>query len=151
MAIVGESGCGKSTFARILMGLTQATGGSIELKGLELSRLTVTRRARETIRSLQMIFQNPFDTLNPARTVGAQIARVIRKLGVQRAERAIRERMFELLDLVKLPRDIALRHCANCREGRNSASAWRAPSPAIPPWSWRTNRCRRSTCRCRLL
>ena len=110
VAIVGESGCGKSTFARILMGLTQATGGSIELKGLELSRLPVTRRARETIRSLQMIFQNPFDTLNPARTVGAQIARVIRKLGVQREERAIRERMFELLDLVKLPRDIALCH-----------------------------------------
>ena len=66
VAIVGESGCGKSTFARILMGLTQATGGSIELEGLELSRLPVTRRARETIRSLQMIFQNPFDTLNPA-------------------------------------------------------------------------------------
>ena len=67
-------------------GTHPATGGSIELKGLELSRLPVTRRARETIRSLQMIFQNPFDTLNPAQTVGAQIARVIRKLGVQREE-----------------------------------------------------------------
>jgi peptide/nickel transport system ATP-binding protein len=109
VAIVGESGCGKSTFARILMGLTQATDGSIDLKGLELSRLPVTRRSHETIRSLQMIFQNPFDTLNPSHTVGAQIARVIRKLGVQHDEHAIRERTFELLDLVKLPRDIALR------------------------------------------
>jgi peptide/nickel transport system ATP-binding protein len=109
VAIVGESGCGKSTFARILMGLTQATGGSIEFNGLELSRLPVTRRSRETIRSLQMIFQNPFDTLNPSHTVGAQIARVIRKLGVHRDENAIRERVFELLDLVKLPRDFGKR------------------------------------------
>jgi peptide/nickel transport system ATP-binding protein len=109
LAIVGESGCGKSTFARILMGLTEATAGSIELAGLELGRLPVTRRSQETIRSLQMIFQNPFDTLNPSHTVGAQIARVIRKLGVQHDEKAIRDRTFELLDLVKLPRDIALR------------------------------------------
>jgi peptide/nickel transport system ATP-binding protein len=109
VSIVGESGCGKSTFARILMGLSQATGGSIELGDLELSRLPVTRRSHKTIRSLQMIFQNPFDTLNPAHTVGAQIARVIRKLGVQQEENAIRERSFELLDLVKLPREFALR------------------------------------------
>jgi peptide/nickel transport system ATP-binding protein len=109
VAIVGESGCGKSTFARILMGLTQATSGSVELAHLELSRLPVTRRSRETIRSLQMIFQNPFDTLNPSHTVGAQIARVIRKFGVERDEVRIRQRVLELLDLVKLPRDFAER------------------------------------------
>jgi peptide/nickel transport system ATP-binding protein len=109
VAIVGESGCGKSTLARILMGLTPATGGSIEFQDLELSRLPVTRRTRKTIRSLQMIFQNPFDTLNPSHTIGWQIARVIRKLGVRRDENAIRERVLELLDLVKLPRDFAAR------------------------------------------
>jgi peptide/nickel transport system ATP-binding protein len=109
VAIVGESGCGKSTFARILMGLIEANSGSIELAGLELSRLPVTRRSADTIRSLQMIFQNPFDTLNPSHTVGWQIARVIRKLGVQRDEARIRERVLELLDLVKLPRDFAER------------------------------------------
>src|SRR6202041_352036 len=109
VAIVGESGCGKSTFARILMGLTQATSGSVELADLELSRLPVTRRSRQTIRSLQMIFQNPFDTLNPSHTVGAQIARVIRKFGVERDEVRIRQRVLELLDLVKLPRDFAER------------------------------------------
>ena len=107
VAIVGESGCGKSTFARILMGLTPASAGSIELADLELSRLPVTRRNLKTIRSLQMIFQNPFDTLNPSHTVGAQIGRVIRKLGVQRDEAAVQERVLELLDLVKLPRDLA--------------------------------------------
>jgi peptide/nickel transport system ATP-binding protein len=109
VAIVGESGCGKSTLARILMGLTQATGGSIKLGDLELSRLPVTRRNLKTIRSLQMIFQNPFDTLNPSHTVGAQIARVIRKLGVRQDEAAIHERVLELLDLVKLPRAFAAR------------------------------------------
>jgi peptide/nickel transport system ATP-binding protein len=109
VAIVGESGCGKSTFARVLMGLTQATSGSVELAQLELSRLPVTRRSRQTIRSLQMIFQNPFDTLNPSHTVGAQIARVIRKFGVERDETRIRQRVLELLDLVKLPRDFAER------------------------------------------
>jgi peptide/nickel transport system ATP-binding protein len=109
VAIVGESGCGKSTFARILMGLIQADSGSIDLAGLELSRLPVTRRRADTIRSLQMIFQNPFDTLNPSHTVGSQIARVIRKLGVQRDESRIREQVFDLLDLVKLPRDFAER------------------------------------------
>jgi peptide/nickel transport system ATP-binding protein len=56
-----------------------------------------------------MIFQNPFDTLNPSHTVGRQLARVIRKLGVRRDESRLRERVLELLDLVKLPRDFAER------------------------------------------
>jgi peptide/nickel transport system ATP-binding protein len=109
VAIVGESGCGKSTFARILMGLTPATSGSIRFEDLELSQLAVTRRSRATIRSLQMIFQNPFDTLNPSHTVGWQIARVIRKFGVERDESRIHQRVRDLLDLVKLPHEFAAR------------------------------------------
>jgi peptide/nickel transport system ATP-binding protein len=109
VAIVGESGCGKSTFARILMGLAQATSGSIKFADLELSQLPVTHRSRDTIRSLQMIFQNPFETLNPSHRVGSQIARVVRQLGVRRDEIQIRERVLDLLDLVKLPRDFAAR------------------------------------------
>jgi peptide/nickel transport system ATP-binding protein len=109
VAIVGESGCGKSTFARILMGLTPATSGSIRFEELELSQLPVTRRSQATIRSLQMIFQNPFDTLNPSHTVGRQIARVIRKFGVERDEPRIQQRVRDLLDLVKLPHEFAAR------------------------------------------
>ncbi|HTV51731.1 MAG TPA: ABC transporter ATP-binding protein, partial [Steroidobacteraceae bacterium] len=110
VALVGESGCGKSTFARILMGLTQASAGSIRLRELELARLPVARRSRETISALQMVFQNPFDTLNPSLTVGAQIGRVLRKFGIERDERRIRARVAELLALVRLPEEMAQRH-----------------------------------------
>jgi len=109
VAIVGESGCGKSTFARILMGLEQATSGSVKFGELELGTLPVTRRKHSVIRRLQMIFQNPFDTLNPSHTVGFQIARVIRKVGGEKDEAKIRERVLELLDIVKLPREYANR------------------------------------------
>ena len=123
VAIVGESGCGKSTFARILMGLIRADAGSIELGKLELARLPVARRPKGTIRSLQMIFQNPFDTLNPSHTIGAQIARVIRKLGLQRDDARVRERVLELLDLVKLPRDFAGRRPHQLSGGQKQRAA----------------------------
>ncbi|HSM40374.1 MAG TPA: oligopeptide/dipeptide ABC transporter ATP-binding protein, partial [Afifellaceae bacterium] len=104
-----ESGCGKSTFAKVLMGLEDATGGEVILGNLELGDLPVDRRSPETIAKLQMVFQNPFDTLNPSHTVGGQIARVIRKFGVETDEDKINERVLELLDIVKLPRDFAKR------------------------------------------
>ena len=66
VAIVGESGCGKSTFAKVLMGLETATDGNVVLGNLELSHMPVEKRGADTISNLQMIFQNPFDTLNPS-------------------------------------------------------------------------------------
>jgi peptide/nickel transport system ATP-binding protein len=56
-----------------------------------------------------MVFQNPFDTLNPSHTVGSQIARVIRKFGVERDPEKVKQRVMELLDTVKLPRDFYIR------------------------------------------
>jgi len=109
IAIVGESGCGKSTFAKVLMGLEDATGGKVELGDLDLANLPVQQRDKNTISRLQMIFQNPFDTLNPSHTVGAQIARVIRKFGVERDQGKVEERLNQLLDIVKLPREFAKR------------------------------------------
>ena len=109
VAIVGESGCGKSTFAKVLMGLENATSGNVLLGNLELADLPVDKRGPETISRLQMVFQNPFDTLNPSHTVGGQIARVIRKFGVERDDDKVRQRVLELLDIVKLPRDFAAR------------------------------------------
>ena len=109
VAIVGESGCGKSTFAKVLMGLETATDGAIRHDGAEISQIPVRERSPRQIGSLQMVFQNPFDTLNPSHTVGTQIGRVIRKFGVETDKRKIQERVLELLDVVKLPRDFYIR------------------------------------------
>jgi peptide/nickel transport system ATP-binding protein len=107
LAIVGESGCGKSTFAKVLMGLETATEGKIFLDNREIQDLPIEQRDTKTISSVQMVFQNPFDTLNPSMTVGRQIIRALEifKVGNNQAER--RARMLELLDLVKLPREFA--------------------------------------------
>ena len=109
VAIVGESGCGKSTFAKVLMGLENATEGEVILNGQDLSQLPVQKRKAQTVALLQMVFQNPFDTLNPSHSVGSQIARVIKKFGVETDPAKVDQKVFELLDLVKLPRDFAYR------------------------------------------
>jgi len=109
VAIVGESGCGKSTFAKVLMGLEQATDGEVTLDNQDLGQVPVQDRGPQTVGHLQMVFQNPFDTLNPSHTVGAQISRVIKKFGVESDPAKVRERVLQLLDVVKLPRDFYYR------------------------------------------
>ena len=104
VAIVGESGCGKSTLAKVLLGLETASSGHVTLGNKEIQSTGVEMRDVQTVSSIQMVFQNPFDTLNPSHTVGSQIIRTLEKfkVGANMAER--RQRMLELLDLVKLPR-----------------------------------------------
>jgi len=107
LAIVGESGCGKSTFAKVLMGLETATEGEILLDGQNIEQTPIQQRNTKTIADVQMVFQNPFDTLNPSMTVGRQIIRALEIFGIGTSEAERRERMLELLDLVKLPRAFA--------------------------------------------
>ncbi len=109
LAIVGESGCGKSTFAKVLMGLETATDGTIELNGKPVQAVPIENRETGTVASVQMVFQNPFDTLNPSMSVGRQITRALEVFGVGDSEDARQQRMLELLDLVKLPRAFANR------------------------------------------
>jgi peptide/nickel transport system ATP-binding protein len=109
LAIVGESGCGKSTFAKVLMGLETATSGRILLDNAEIQDIPIEQRDTKTISSVQMVFQNPFDTLNPSMTVGRQIIRALEIFGIGETDDDRRERMLELLDLVKLPREFAER------------------------------------------
>ena len=109
LAIVGESGCGKSTFAKVLMGLETATSGQIMLFDENVQSTPIQHRNTDTVSSLQMVFQNPFDTLNPSMTVGRQIIRALEIFGVGDSDEARRQRMLELLDLVKLPRAFAER------------------------------------------
>ena len=107
LAIVGESGCGKSTLAKVLMGLETATGGTAELDGAEIQAIGIEDRDTGTVSAIQMVFQNPFDTLNPSHSVGGQIIRALEIFKIGNTEEERRERMLELLDLVKLPREFA--------------------------------------------
>jgi peptide/nickel transport system ATP-binding protein len=107
LAIVGESGCGKSTLAKVLLGLETATDGTVTLNNKAIESIPIQKRDTKTISSIQMVFQNPFDTLNPSMTVGSQIIRVLEKFNVGNNQAERRERMLELLDLVRLPREFA--------------------------------------------
>ena len=107
LAIVGESGCGKSTFAKVLMGLETATEGDILLENKNIEGISIENRDTKTVSDIQMVFQNPFDTLNPSMTVGSQIVRALELFKIGENGAARQERMLELLDLVKLPREFA--------------------------------------------
>ncbi len=110
VAIVGESGAGKSTLARILLGLEQADRGSVRFAGVELARRPVQRRPIELIAKLQMVFQNPFETLNPSLRVGPQIARALRRTRGLRDRRRLKEATLALLEAVRLgPETYALK------------------------------------------
>jgi len=101
VGLVGESGCGKSTLARAAVGLVRPTSGSIAFEGREIVPLGRRARPRDLAR-LQLVFQNPYASLNPRRRVGAQIADALDTLDlVPAAARPARVR--ELCELVGLP------------------------------------------------
>ena len=109
LAIVGESGCGKSTLAKILLGLETATDGMVKVANHDIGQTGVEARDTGTVSDIQMVFQNPFDTLNPSHTIGAQIIRVLERFGIGKTQAEREARMLELLDLVRLPRAFARR------------------------------------------
>ena len=109
LAIVGESGCGKSTFAKVLMGLETATSGTIMLFDENVQSTPIQQRNVDMVSSVQMVFQNPFDTLNPSMTVGRQIIRALEIFHYGKSDAEREARMLELMDLVKLPRAFAER------------------------------------------
>ena len=97
--IVGESGSGKSTLARLILGLECPTDGSIELEGRDVANLKGHER-RDYWKQVQIIFQDPFSSLNPRMRIGDILAEPIRNYGV--ASGNISERVEELLKLVGL-------------------------------------------------
>jgi oligopeptide/dipeptide ABC transporter ATP-binding protein len=108
LGLVGESGCGKSTLARAAVGLIAPSAGSVVFDGHELTLLGRRARNRHDVR-LQMVFQNPYASLNPRRRVGRQIADSLATLG--RANRGERnQRVAELLGQVGLPAGAASRY-----------------------------------------
>jgi peptide/nickel transport system ATP-binding protein len=107
LALVGESGCGKSTVARMLVGLYPPTSGSVRFDGQDLSLLTQAA-GKPLRRRLQMIFQDPYASLNPRWPVGRIIGEPIRVHRLLDSEPAILTRIGELLEQVGLvPADAA--------------------------------------------
>ncbi|MCJ2376291.1 ABC transporter ATP-binding protein [Vibrio sp. ZSDZ34] len=101
LAIVGESGSGKSTGARILTRIYDKTAGDVTFKGEPLDKYIEKNGELEYARQVQMIFQDPFGSLNPVHTIYHHIARPL--LIHQRAEKeAIPQLVYELLDMVGL-------------------------------------------------
>jgi oligopeptide/dipeptide ABC transporter ATP-binding protein len=101
LGVVGESGCGKSTLGRLLLRLIEPTAGRVLFEGEDLGTLgAADLRARR--RSMQMIFQDPYSSLNPSMTVGEILAEPLRLHRLVRSASAARERVAELLRIVGL-------------------------------------------------
>jgi len=100
LGVVGESGCGKSTLLRTLIGLESSSGGAAEYIGFDLTR-HLNQRDSRLIQELQMVFQNPDATMNPAHTVGYQIGRPMQRFGTVPKGR-VRDEVVRLLEAVRL-------------------------------------------------
>ncbi len=101
-ALVGESGCGKSTVANLIVGLYQPTAGKIEFDGIDVASLTSRAQMALLRRRMAMIFQDPYASLNPRWRVDAIVGEPIRAFGLLKGTHAISQRIGELLTQVGL-------------------------------------------------
>src|SRR5216117_3391215 len=97
LGLVGESGCGKSTLGRTIVRLLEPTEGSVYFEGRDISRLG-SRALRPLRREMQIVFQDPYASLNPRKRVGSIIGTPLKVHGIERSER--RKRVQELLETV---------------------------------------------------
>ncbi|WP_082599074.1 ABC transporter ATP-binding protein [Yonghaparkia sp. Soil809] len=106
LGLVGESGCGKSTIAKLVLGVESPTGGSIRYAGQDSTVLSAAARRRYN-RNVQIVFQNPMSALNPRRTVGSMLSEPLALQGMRGQE--LRDRRDALLELVGMDASIANR------------------------------------------
>jgi oligopeptide/dipeptide ABC transporter ATP-binding protein len=108
VGLVGESGSGKSTLARAVMALAPISAGSIHFGGEDVTNWHFKRR-RALYRRMQMVFQDPYSSLNPSRPIGRTLAEPLEAAG-ERDRQAIRARVREMLERVHLPSAVADRY-----------------------------------------
>jgi oligopeptide/dipeptide ABC transporter ATP-binding protein len=121
VGVVGESGSGKSTLGRAIVGLTQATSGHIVFGGEEITRASAPRR-RQLTSDIQMIFQDPYSSLNPTKTIGATLMETLR--AHDRGPRDhLTERIGQLLTQVGLPADAQRKYPRNFSGGQRQRIA----------------------------
>ncbi|MCL2594093.1 MAG: ATP-binding cassette domain-containing protein [Promicromonosporaceae bacterium] len=106
LGIVGESGSGKTTIGRAILGLAMVSGGSIAFDGRDISQATPKIR-RSLAKDIQVVFQDPYSSLNPSLMIGQILAEPLTVQGWSRADAT--KRVLELLDRVGLPRNAAAR------------------------------------------
>lgn len=102
LGLVGESGSGKTTLGRAILGLAPVTEGKITLEGKDISHASRAAR-RELSKDLQVVFQDPYTSLNPSMAIGAILAEPLENQGMRGQE--ARARIKDLLDQVGLPAD----------------------------------------------
>ncbi len=109
LGLVGESGCGKSTLGKAILRLTEPTSGKVFYHGNDLAHLK-PRAMREQRKDLQMIFQDPYASLNPRMTVGNIIGEPIRTFGLESGKAAVKARVEDLMETVGLSRRFIKRY-----------------------------------------
>ncbi len=109
LGLVGESGCGKSTLGRCILRLIEPTSGQVFFKGQDITKLSIPEM-RKLRRNMQIIFQDPYASLNPRMTVEDILAEPLEIHGIGNSRQERRKRILELLDLCGLRREAIQRY-----------------------------------------
>ncbi|WP_417280365.1 oligopeptide/dipeptide ABC transporter ATP-binding protein [Celeribacter sp.] len=117
LGLVGESGCGKSTAVNVMLGLLQPDEGAVRLSGRDIRQIPL----KERVRLIQPVFQDPYSSLNPTRTISDLVGQPLRLQGVGRAE--VRSAVSDMLDRVGFPSRLADSYPAELSGGQRQRVA----------------------------